>query len=523
MHLLFEVYNFSKHKMTRKQKILIIFIISVSFLARIIPGARTIDDSYITFRYARNILAGNGFVFNPGEMVQGTTTPLYTLLMAGIGSFWGTSLIPFPQISMVVNAIADSITCVLIFLIGSILGSPIAGAAASLCWAIAPFSVTFAIGGLETSLYILLLTGVIWSNLKKNTKTTALLAVLSILTRPDAIILIGFLILDRLFRAKFKNEKIHITEVLIFILPGVIWVGFAWIYFGSIVPHSVQAKLAVYRLEPYSSFIRIIQHYALLLMQNKLLGNTMGVLTGLVLVPFLYIIGAAGSIRKNLSILPAVIYPWLYLLVFSIPNPLIFRWYLTPPTPALLLFVLIGADYVCTELLKSRLFRKYYLLSNVFKIMTVIIIPLFLILSNWTLHPDHGLDRPAPEMAWYKLELLYKDAAEAIAPLITEKTLLAAGDVGVLGYNTPARILDTVGLNSPKSLEYYPIDKNNYVINYAIPTELILKEKPDWIVILEVYGRNTILKDDNFAEQYKLWKKLPTDIYGSEGLLIFTR
>ena len=42
-----------------------------------------IDDAWITYRYAEHVGAGDGFVYNPGERVLGTSTPLYTLLLAG--------------------------------------------------------------------------------------------------------------------------------------------------------------------------------------------------------------------------------------------------------------------------------------------------------------------------------------------------------------------------------------------------------------------------------------------------------
>jgi hypothetical protein len=38
------------------------------------------DDAYISFRYARNLLDGNGLVFNPGERVEGYTNFLYVLI-----------------------------------------------------------------------------------------------------------------------------------------------------------------------------------------------------------------------------------------------------------------------------------------------------------------------------------------------------------------------------------------------------------------------------------------------------------
>jgi arabinofuranosyltransferase len=40
------------------------------------------DDSFISFRYARNLVQGHGLVFNPGERVEGYTNFLWTALMA---------------------------------------------------------------------------------------------------------------------------------------------------------------------------------------------------------------------------------------------------------------------------------------------------------------------------------------------------------------------------------------------------------------------------------------------------------
>ncbi|HEX9595332.1 MAG TPA: hypothetical protein VF982_00500, partial [Anaerolineales bacterium] len=88
-------------------------IILLAFAARLIPGPRTIDDAYITFRYARNILAGNGLVYNPGERVLGTTTPLFAFLLAALGAVSGGTQSPFPILAMLVNALADAITCLL--------------------------------------------------------------------------------------------------------------------------------------------------------------------------------------------------------------------------------------------------------------------------------------------------------------------------------------------------------------------------------------------------------------------------
>src|SRR5207237_6332280 len=44
-----------------------------------------LDDSFITYRYARNLARGWGLVYNRGETVLSTTAPLYAILLAGLG------------------------------------------------------------------------------------------------------------------------------------------------------------------------------------------------------------------------------------------------------------------------------------------------------------------------------------------------------------------------------------------------------------------------------------------------------
>ena len=523
------------------RKIIPYLLVAVALAARFIPGPRTIDDSYITFRYARNLVSGNGFVFNPGdERVQGTTTPLYTLLMAGLALPAGGAAATFPAMALTVNALADAATCLLLWQIGRRLGAEGAGLAAGLVWAVAPYSVTFAIGGLETSLYVFLLTAMMAAYLwtPRGHTLTTLCAALALLTRPDAILLVAPLALDRLWRAFRKgtpagapgagrsgsSEKLEWGEVLAFLLPCLAWGIFATLYFGSPIPHSVTAKLAVYRLDDNAALIRLIQHYATPFMEYDAIG-VVGIGMGLILYPFLYLVGARRAWRSQPRLLAWLVYPWLYFVVFAIPNPLLFRWYLTPPLPAYFLVILLGAEQVLRGLFRKKMNRDE---GDVgwrvwVPLVLLVALPLAGSLNAWSVHPDHGPDRPAPTMAWFKLELLYRQAADYLAPRLTSSSRLAAGDVGVLGFFTPARILDTVGLNSPESLNYYPLDKRYYVINYAIPSGLILDQKPDYVVILEVYARLTLLQDPRFSQQYTLLRTLPTDIYGSRGMLIFAR
>lgn len=553
-------------------------IVLIALAARLIPGPRTIDDSYITFRYARNLLAGEGFVYNPGQPVQGTTTPLYTFTMAGIGLLTGGVDANFPLNALVLNALADAATCFLLIRLGRRAGAEWPGLAAALAWAVAPFSVTFAIGGLETSVYILLLTGLALAYAEQRRALTGLLGALAILTRPDAVILVGPLILDRLVRAIRRTDgPLTARELLAFLVPTLGWAAFATLTFGSPIPHSVQAKAGAYILPANDALIRLIQHYATPFLEQNLLGSALAVGLGLVLYPFLYIVGARRIFKREARLLGWLLYPALYFLTFALPNPLIFRWYLTPPLPVYYLGILAGVEMLVRGKVKSNVSMRSEAGRSVsmssesiwntqipiplsirdqkseidnssslhpqnpsthhssphhlrpFLLAILLLLPTLLLLTEWRLHPDHGLDRPAPDMAWYKLELLYRQAADFVAPQMepgdvpAPEVVLAAGDVGVLGYYTPARILDTVGLNSPETLDYYPLDPKFYVINYAVAPDLILDQQPDWVVTLEVYGRLGLLPDPRFQAQYELAMKIPTDIYGSDGMLVFRK
>lgn len=566
-------------KISPRKWLVPILIVALALSARLMPGPRTIDDSFITFRYARNLLAGEGFVYNPGERVLGTTTPLYTLLMAALALPFGGEQAPFPWLALGVNALADATACLLLWQIGKKLNSELAGIATALVWAVAPYSVTFAVGGLETSLYVCLLTAAVWAYLARRRLLTPLFASLALLTRPDALILVMPLVLDRLYRGLKRSisknprvqkggetadipapkgsaklatrptideDKLSWREVAVFVLPLIAWYGFAWLYFGSPLPHSVTAKLLVYRLGAGSSFIRLLQHYATPFMEAEWGGVAM-IGIGLVLYPFLFIIGARRALKTEARALAWVIYPVLYFIAFALPNPLLFRWYLTPPLPAWMFFILMGLEGILGAVFtgnrqKNNEKTKAEMADipapkGSAKIATrptrinmkwvveamVIALPLASSLAAWRITLDHGPARPAPEMAFIKLEMLYHQVAEKLKSQITPGTLLAAGDVGVLGYETGARILDTVGLNSPTSLEYYPLDPAAYVINYAIPAQLILDQQPDWVVILEVYGRNTLLENERFLAEYELVETLPTDLYGSRGMLVFKR
>lgn len=502
----------------------------LAFALRLLPGPRIIDDAYITFRYAQNLANGAGLVYNPGEMVLGTTTPLYAALLAGLSRL--LQMDDLPHLAWVLNALFDVVGVALLLWIGKRLTgkdrrpvSPI-GLGAALLWAVAPFSVTFAIGGLETSLVITLLLASFALHIAGRDNWAALTLGLGTLTRPDVLVAallifgnVGLRWLGRTIRPaqpQGRGKRFPYRPAAIFVATLLPWVLFATIVYGGPLPHSMAAKSVAYRLPPEAALVRLLQHYGTPFHEHLTFGSGW-VLIGLILYGALLAIGCLSSVRQNSRTWPLFLYPVLYAAVYSIANPLIFRWYLSPPLPFLFLGLLAGVWALAGELAGKRARRGWItLLAAALAVAS---------LGNaWTRHPPGPPDKPAPEMAWIKLETLYRQVAlDLKESLAATGDRLAAGDIGTLGWFTNAPILDLVGLVSPQAQEYYPLPAEAYDINYAVPADYVLAERPEVIVILEVYGRQTLAQDSRFGEAYELWRTYPTDIYGSEGMLVYRR
>jgi hypothetical protein len=343
---------------------LIIFLMILALLARLIPGPRTIDDAFITFRYARNIVHGMGFVYNAGEHVLGTTTPLYTLWMAALSLVTHTE--NYPILALVTNALADAVSTYLLYHLGRRLSnSPLVGLAAALLWAIAPMSVTFAIGGMETSVFILLMLATFTAHLERRPYLTAVLAALSFLTRPDAVLIVA-LVFGQLLWENVKSQisdlkhpskaassllKFGIWRLMfVFLLVIAPWTVFSTAYFGSPIPQSVSAKSLGYLLPPEAGLGRLIQHFSVPFFESDVLD--LSGLIRLVIYLTLYLAATLAAFRRDSRSLPLLAYPALYAAAFAIGNPLIFRWYLAPPLPAYMLGILLGVYQISN--LKSQ-------------------------------------------------------------------------------------------------------------------------------------------------------------------------
>ncbi len=146
------------------------------------------DDIYITYRYADNLAAGRGLVFNPGERVFGVSDPGVAVALAALRRATGA---PIPWLGTVVTAIA------LLGVAGTLLAAARPARREAEAW----------VGGtvLLSSAYIwlgqgsgplpalaLLLAGALWAS-RGRAAAAGVLAGLSFCCRPDAALGAGCL------------------------------------------------------------------------------------------------------------------------------------------------------------------------------------------------------------------------------------------------------------------------------------------------------------------------------------------
>jgi len=114
-----------------------------------------IDDAFITFRYAQNWAEGWGPVWNRGEPpVEGYSAPLQMALLAGAQRLFGVDIPLFSRLVGILWTLGTLLG--LMLLVRRTTDSPAWGWAAAGILALDPCIAIWAVGGLETALYVFL-------------------------------------------------------------------------------------------------------------------------------------------------------------------------------------------------------------------------------------------------------------------------------------------------------------------------------------------------------------------------------
>jgi arabinofuranosyltransferase len=236
--------------MKRRAFLLLFGLLLIVLLGLAWSNRFCLDDAYISFRYARNLIRGRGLVYNEGERVEGYTNFLWVLLVAG-GMWLGFDPVVFSQI---LGMIAFAGSLLLTYRMATdITDSKWLGLVAMLLLGTNYSFSAFATGGLETSLQACLLTasaytalairaenGITWPGLAA---LSSLLS-LALLTHPDSALFL--LLLPIAARQAYRNRTrigLHLLAPLgPFLLLVVPWVAWKVWSYGDLLPNTFYAK-----------------------------------------------------------------------------------------------------------------------------------------------------------------------------------------------------------------------------------------------------------------------------------------
>ncbi len=223
-------------------------------------GHWIIDDAFISFRYARNLVAGHGLVFNPGEYVEGYTNFLWTVLIAA-GMAVQLEPILFANVGLVLIAF---LIAWLTVAIGQLIlppdYAPFAWLAAAVLVVNSPFLIyTARSSGMETGLYAMLILATLLALLHQRWLLAGTLTTLTLMTRPDGILLVGVAGLYALWQGWQQHRPTtpplalrlgwwrwlmpalrYTAPLLLLYLPYFLW---RWNYYGYPLPNTFYVKV----------------------------------------------------------------------------------------------------------------------------------------------------------------------------------------------------------------------------------------------------------------------------------------
>lgn len=381
------------------------------------------DDAYITYRYAQNLADGAGFVYNTGERVLGTTTPLLTLMLAAVART-GVS-IPHASAGIGIASAALALTVVAAWLF-RLTGSSVAAALGALLLVSVPKFVLFAVSGMETSLYVLAIISSCALYDRSRFSAAAVVAAMAALVRLDGIAVGAALVLHYV---AVHRRLPPLRAIVAYVLPLLSWVVFAWLYFGNVLPQSMLAKhghaMAAGRwwMLDFCASAEALPYWAL-------------AIAGLVLP-----IARRTTVPAGVQAL--AIWTVAYIAAYSLYRIDMYQWYLSPLAAALVVLGVFGA---------ATIFR----IGEAADQATVAGAPIAvlgcaLVMAPLCIAGRYSTSEAVAAMVeWTNtVERARSDAAAQIRRDGRPDDLIATGAIGIVGWTTRAPMYDTMALVTP--------------------------------------------------------------------------
>jgi hypothetical protein len=413
------------------------------------------DDPFITYRYALNLKNGLGFVYNPGEKVLSTTTPLFTLLLAALSFLWDD----LPRIANLIGAFSLALGGLFLWDLAHTWDQPLAGWAALLLYPSFPLLVTTL--GSETPLYLAFCLGCFAFYARNNYVGCAAFGALALLARPDGALVPTVLAVHYLVSEFIPNRTIPWKAILVFLALALPWFLFAWAYFGSPVPATLAVKqsqgaMAVsQRFAP--GFLSLASAYA----QRWYIR----------VEAFLALVGLGTIIWRRRRWALILAWTLLYFLGYALLGVSRYYWYFAPLVPGLIVLVGLGVSGLY-DLSRSRIAALRSPHASGF--ITVVILILigapafgqFYSLNAIRQQPDDRIH-------------IYRAIGDWLRNNTPEQASVGTLEVGMIGYYAQRSIVDFAGLLQPDVAARLAgstyADSADWAVEHYRPTYLALQ------------------------------------------------
>jgi hypothetical protein len=394
------------------------------------------DDPFITFRYARNLAQGIGFVYNPGERILSTTTPLFTLVLAATAPIWRWGL-DIPAIANLIGAFCLGVGGLLLWELltvkkvvgtdGEALNPSVPGWAGLLLYPLFPLLLSTL--GSEMPLYLALCLGTLVAYIHERYSLAAICVGLAVLTRPDGLLMVGILALDLIFIQptkeilKTRKQRRDLwTAFFLFLAIVGSWALFAWYYFGSPIPVTLFAK----------------QHQGAMLISQRFFPGFFHMLSGYTRYPYAWVeaglagLGIVACVKSGFRERLLLAWTLLYFMAYSFLGVSRYHWYYAPLIPAWIVLVGRGAGKIIKDAKNAkwedakRGSSKTVLLSRAMVVGGLVVLGLFQAATVGLL--PGGNRQSDPRLA------VYRAVGEWLRANVPENARVGALEVGIMGY-----------------------------------------------------------------------------------------
>jgi arabinofuranosyltransferase len=427
---------------TQWQKRLLIaglaFIIAIFFVTAAGHLSYTPDDTFIYLQYARNIAQGHGFSFNAGEATYGTTSPLWTLLLASMHLFPNDAIFAAKALDL----FTASLALVMFFLLAvEILRNRLVALLATLVFSMNLTFLRWSSSGMETSLSVFLVLAVFRYCYRNEYFIGAFFAGLLALVRPEAVFLFGAISAEIFTNTIERRNAIRTFLISLVVFLGVVlpWYLYAFGTFGTIIPNTALAKGGIvgnagHIVWTITASLKIIGASDIL--------TVLFFIAGLVLVIRKKNETAAGGYTEIRFLVMPIVWIGTLLLVYIGTSADVVSRYLLLILPLITILGFWGVQKI-----QARFTILRNLGYSLFVIFAAIILIQNQIIYHRTVLP-HARDFSNGS----------ENTLRFIAVWCSENTppdaIIAAPDIGMLGYYSHRKICDPRGLITP---EFIPL------------------------------------------------------------------